>query len=150
MERILVLNGPNLNLLGERDSTHYGTKTLAEINEELDGKASELGVELVLYQSNHEGDLIDKIHSERKRCRGIIINAGALTNYSYAIRDALEAIALPVIEVHVSDITRREEWRRESVISPIARGVVIGKGWIGYIEALEELVSYLRGRASKD
>lgn len=145
-----MLNGPNLNLLGERDSTHYGTRTLAEINEELDGKASELGVELVLYQSNHEGDLIDKIHSERKGCRGIIINAGALTHYSYAIRDALEAIALPVIEVHVSDITRREEWRRESVISPIAMGVVIGRGWIGYIEALEELVSYLRGGAGKD
>jgi 3-dehydroquinate dehydratase-2 len=147
MERILVLNGPNLNLLGERDPTLYGTRTLAEINEELTGKASELGVELVLYQSNHEGDLIDKIHSERKRCGGIIINPGALTHYSYALRDALEAVALPVIEVHISDIKHREEWRRESVISPIATRVVNGKGWVGYIEALEELVSCMRGGA---
>lgn len=150
MERILVLNGPNLNLLGEREPTHYGTKTLDEINEELTGKASELGVELVLYQSNHEGDLIDKIHSERKRCGGIIINPGALTHYSYAVRDALEAVALPFVEVHLSDITRREKWRRESVISPVAWRVVIGRGWIGYIEALEELVSCLRGRAGGD
>ena len=139
-----MLNGPNLNLLGERDSTHYGTKTLDEINEELIGEASGLGVEVVLYQSNHEGDLIDKIHSERKRCAGIIINPGALTHYSYAIRDALETVALPVVEVHVSDIKHREKWRRKSVISPIARRVVIGKGWNGYIVALEQLVSLLR------
>jgi len=150
MERILVLNGPNLNLLGERDSFHYGDKTLTEINEKLSAKASELGVELTCFQSNHEGYLIDSIHSERKDCQGIIINPGALTHYSYAIRDALEAVALPVVEVHLSDITTREEWRRESVISPIAWRVIIGKGWMGYVEALEKLVYHLRGGASGD
>ena len=144
MERILVLNGPNLNLLGERDPAHYGTKALDEINEGLFVKASELGVELICFQSNHEGYLIDKIHSERKSCQGIIINPGALAHYSYAIRDALEAVALPVVEVHLSDITRREEWRSESVVSPVAWRVVIGRGWMGYIEALEVLVSHLR------
>jgi 3-dehydroquinate dehydratase-2 len=150
MEQILVLNGPNLNLLGERDSTHYGTKTLAEINEELAGKASELGVGLIFYQSNHEGDLIDKIHAERKKCGGIIINPGALTHYSYAIRDALEAVALPFVEVHLSDIANREECRRESVISPIAMRVVMGRGWAGYVEALEEIASCLRRRSDGD
>ena len=144
MERILVLNGPNLNLLGERDPAQYGTKTLDEINEGLFVKASELGVELICFQSNHEGYLIDKIHSERKSCQGIIINPGALTHYSYAIRDALEAVALPVVEVHLSDITGREEWRSESVVSPVAWRVVIGRGWMGYIEALDVLVSHLR------
>lgn len=144
MERILVLNGPNLNLLGERDPAHYGTKTLDEINEGLFAKASELGVELICFQSNHEGYLIDKIHSERRSSQGVIINPGALTHYSHAIRDALEAVGLPVVEVHLSDITNREEWRRESVISPVAWRVIIGKGWMGYIEALEVLVSHLR------
>jgi len=144
VERILVLNGPNLNLLGERDPAQYGTKTLDEINEGLFVKASELGVELICFQSNHEGYLIDKIHSERKSCQGIIINPGALTHYSYAIRDALEAVALPVVEVHLSDITGREEWRSESVVSPVAWRVVIGRGWMGYIEALDVLVSHLR------
>ena len=144
MERILVLNGPNLNLLGERDPAHYGGSTLEEINRGLDRRAAELGVELVFYQSNHEGDLIDRIHQERKRCRGIIINPGALTHYSYALHDALEAVGIPAVEVHISDIESREEWRRKSVIEPAAWLSIKGKGPAGYMEALERLVALLR------
>lgn len=145
MDRILVLNGPNLNLLGERDPGHYGTKTLDEINMELESVAAELGVEVVFFQSNHEGDLIDLIHAERRSCRGILINPGALTHYSYAIRDALEAVGLPTVEVHLSDIRNREEWRRTSVIEPVAWKTITGKGPAGYQEALRELAAHIRG-----
>ena len=144
MERILVLNGPNLNLLGERDPEHYGHKTLDEINGELYEAAARLEVEIGFYQSNHEGDLIDRIHAERHVCDGIIINPGALTHYSYAPRDALEAVSLPVVEVHLSNIYEREEWRRVSVISEIAFRAVTGEGPAGYIQALEALVAHLR------
>ena len=145
MDRILVLNGPNLNLLGERDPGYYGTKTLDEINTELESVAAELGVEVVFFQSNHEGDLIDLIHAERRSCRGILINPGALTHYSYAIRDALEAVGLPIVEVHLSDIRNREEWRRTSVIEPVAWKTITGKGPAGYLEALRELAAHIRG-----
>ncbi len=144
LERILVLNGPNLNLLGERDPGQYGTRSLDEINAEMFAMASRLGVELEFLQSNHEGDLIDKIHAERKTCRGIVINPGALTHYSYALHDALEAVGLPCVEVHLSDIESREEWRRVSVIAPVAWKRIAGKGPDGYLEALESLVNHLR------
>lgn len=144
MERILVLNGPNLNLLGERDPEHYGHKTLDEINGELNDVAGRLGVELAFFQSNHEGAIIDMIHAERKKSRGIIINPGALTHYSYALRDALEAVSIPVVEVHLSNIYEREQWRRVSVISPVAFRVIAGEGPAGYMLALEELVDHLR------
>ena len=146
MERILILNGPNLNLLGERDSSQYGSKTLEEITRELAELASELGVEVVFYQSNHEGDLIDRIHAERKKASGIIANPGALAHYSYALRDAFEAAGLPVVEVHISDISAREDWRAHSVISDVAWKVIIGRGTAGYGEALRELVGLLRER----
>jgi len=136
MKRILVLNGPNLNLLGERDPGLYGAKTLDEINEEMLAMASGLGVSLEFLQSNHEGELIDRIHDGRKRCSGIIINPGALTHYSYSLHDALQAVGLPVVEVHLTDISKREEWRRRSVISPVAEKVISGKGPAGYLEAL--------------
>jgi len=145
VERILVLNGPNLNLLGERDPEHYGSRTLDEINGDMAYLAARLSVELVFLQSNHEGDIIDMIHSERKSCQGIIINPGALTHYSYAIRDALETVGVPTVEVHLSDIHAREDWRRTSVISPVAWRSIVGKGPAGYTEALEELVGYIRG-----
>ena len=145
MERILIINGPNLNLLGERDPAHYGSKTLDEINKGLLILAFELEVEVVFYQSNHEGDIIDMIHEERKACQGIIINPGALTHYSYSIRDALEAVALPAFEVHLSDISSREEWRRESVISPVAWKTISGQGPEGYLEALRDLDAHIRG-----
>ena len=141
--RILVINGPNLNLLGERETETYGTKTLDEINAEMSRFALKLGVELEFFQSNHEGDLIDKIHSERKTVDGIIINPGALTHYSYALHDALKAVKLPVVEVHISDISKREPWRRHSVISPVAIKVISGKGTNGYLEALEVMVRHL-------
>jgi len=144
MERVLVLNGPNLNLLGERDPVHYGGKALNEINSDISELASGLGVEVLFFQSNHEGDLIDMIHAERKTSAGIIINPGALTHYSYALRDALDAVGLPTVEVHVSDIYSREEWRRISVIEPVAWKSIVGKGPAGYMEALEELVAFIR------
>lgn len=147
MERILVLNGPNLNLLGERDRAHYGSKTLAEIEEELVEEGKKLGVEVVCCQSNHEGVLIDRIHDERKWSQGIIINPGAFTHYSYALHDALEAVGLPVVEVHLSNIYEREEWRRHSVITPVALTVIAGMGPSGYLSALGELVRHIRAGA---
>lgn len=144
MEKILVVHGPNLNLLGERDPAHYGTATLDEINNRLFRLALELGAEIACYQSNHEGSLVDKIHEERRLVNGIIINPGALTHYSYSLRDALEAVAIPVVEVHLSDINARETWRGFSVISDIALKVIIGKGPDGYFEALRGLIAYLR------
>ena len=144
MERIIVLNGPNLNLLGERDPGHYGSKTLDDINSDITSLADQLSVEVVFFQSNHEGDLIDRIHAERNSCDGIIINPGALTHYSYAIRDALDAVRIPVVEVHLSDIYSREEWRRTSVIEAVVWLSIAGKGPDGYLEALKKLVEHLR------
>ena len=144
LERIVVLNGPNLNLLGERDTTLYGASTLDEINAELSRVASGLGVEVEFYQSNHEGDLIDRIHEERKRADGLIINPGALTHYSYSLRDAVDAVRLPTVEVHISNIYEREEWRRHSVLTPVAWKVIAGRGPRGYEDALVALVEHLR------
>lgn len=143
--KILVLNGPNLNLLGERDTLHYGSKTLAQVEEEVADAAGRLGVEVEFYQSNHEGDLIDEIHRKRKEVSGIIINPGALTHYSYALRDALEAVRRPVVEVHISDIEKREEWRRVSVIRDVVVKAIVGHGTDGYSEALEGLTVYISG-----
>jgi 3-dehydroquinate dehydratase-2 len=141
--KILVINGPNLNMLGSRKPEIYGTKTLAEVNSLLQKKADELGVELETYQSNHEGYLIDFIQKKAKKAAGIIINPGALTHYGLSLRDALEDSSLPVIEVHLSDIQHREEFRKVSVIAPIARKQISGQGWQGYIMALETLTALL-------
>ena len=141
--KILVINGPNLNMLGSRKPEIYGTKTLAEINSLLQKRAGELGVELETYQSNHEGYLIDFIQKKAKKATGIIINPGALTHYGLSLRDALEDSTLPVIEVHLSDIQHREEFRKNSVIAPIARKQISGQGWQGYIIALETLTALL-------
>ena len=145
MLRILVINGPNLNLLGERDTRLYGEATLDDVNAGIAARARELGVQVIFFQSNHEGALIDKIHAERRSADGIIINPGALTHYSYSLRDALEAVEPPAVEVHISDISKREEFRRLSVITPVAWKTIIGKGPEGYIEALEALVAHLSG-----
>ena len=145
MLRILVINGPNLNLLGERDTSIYGDKTLDDINTDLAARARELEVQVVFFQSNHEGALIDKIHAERHTADGIIINPGALTHYSYSLRDAIEAVEPPVVEVHISDISKREEFRRESVVTPVAWKTIMGRGPDGYTDALESLVEYLSG-----
>ena len=143
--RILVINGPNLNLLGKRDQSHYGSRTLDEINAALLERARELGVEIFDYQSNHEGSLIDFIQVQTAGADGIIINPGALTHYGLSLMDALIDSRLPVVEVHLSDIHSREEFRRKSVIEPIARKQISGHGWQGYIEALDFLVSELGG-----
>lgn len=144
VERVLVLNGPNLNLLGERDPKVYGSATLPDICRGVSELARELRVEVRFFQSNHEGAVIDVIHEERKRAQGIVINPGALTHYSYALHDALEAVGIPTVEVHLSDIYAREEWRRCSVIQPLVIACVVGKGPAGYLEALGRLVDHIR------
>ncbi len=142
--RILVINGPNLNMLGKRDQSHYGSKTLDEINTILAEQGNNAGVEIFDFQSNHEGKLIDFIQIQTVGADGIIINPGALTHYGLSLMDALIDAQLPVIEVHISDIYSREEFRRKSVIEPIARKQISGHGWQGYVEALDFLIAELK------
>jgi 3-dehydroquinate dehydratase-2 len=142
--KIMVINGPNLNMLGKRDKTHYDNKTLPEIENLLKKEAKNLGVELINFQSNSEGEIVDFIQKNSSQVGGIIINPGALTHYSLSIRDALADSALPVVEVHLSNIHAREEWRAKSVIAPVARGQISGFGWRGYIAALQILVGELK------
>jgi 3-dehydroquinate dehydratase-2 len=137
---ILLLNGPNLNLLGEREPEIYGKTTLAELEAMVQKRARELGADVRAFQSNHEGELIDELHQSRRWANGVIFNPGAFTHYSYALRDAIVACKLRVVEVHLSDITRREAWRRVSVLEEVCAHRVLGKGTAGYIEALEWLV----------
>ncbi len=143
--RILLLNGPNLNLLGERDKSIYGAKTLPEIVGALEERARDLDVELLAYQSNSEGALIDFLQLEASSSHGILINPGALTHYGLSLRDALADTGLPVIEIHLSNIHAREDWRHESVIAPIASGQVSGLGWRSYWAAMEALIARLKG-----
>ena len=143
MTRILVLNGPNLNMLGRRDPSVYGARTLDDINDELSKLAASLGVEVDFYQSNLEGQLVDCIQQNWSAAQGIIINPGALTHYGISLKDALIDCGLPVIEVHLSNIHAREQWRRHSVISDIARGQIAGFGWKSYTAALELMASLL-------
>jgi 3-dehydroquinate dehydratase-2 len=142
--RILIVHGPNLNMLGKREISIYGSKTLDELNSILRKQAEELGVEVTAFHSNSEGALIDFIQSESPKADGIIINPGALTHYGLSLHDALADTALPVIEVHLSNIYAREDWRAESVIAPIARGQLSGLGWRGYTAALQILVDELK------
>ncbi len=141
--RILLIDGPNLNMLGTREPDLYGKMTLAEIRSRVSEKAKDLGVEVRPFQSNSEGAIIDFIQSETPGADGIIINPGALTHYSLALRDALAASALPAIEVHISNIHGREHFRRRSVTAAVCRGLVAGLGWRGYVAALEALVAML-------
>jgi len=141
MDRILIINGPNLNNLGKRDADHYGSITLADIEERVAARAGKLGVEVVFFQSNHEGAIVDWIQAESGNAAGIVINAGALTQVGYSILDALLDSKLPVVEVHISNIHAREEFRRHSVIAPYAVGQIAGLGYRGYIYALESLVA---------
>ncbi|HNR68490.1 MAG TPA: type II 3-dehydroquinate dehydratase [bacterium] len=141
---ILVVHGPNLNLLGEREPEIYGSLTLKELNERIVSKARSLRVRIGCFQSNHEGQIIDTIHGQRHSAAGMVINPGAFTHYSYAIRDAISAVNLPCVEVHLSDIQQREEFRRISVIAPVCIGQISGKGYESYLLGLEKLVEYLR------
>ncbi len=138
--RYLVLNGPNLNLLGEREPGIYGDGTLADLERLVRQAAREMGVEVDFLQSNHEGTLVDAIQDARLHYDGIVYNPGAHTHYSYALRDAVAAIHIPVVEVHVSDIMAREPFRRVSVIAPVCVAQVKGEGLAGYVHALHIIV----------
>lgn len=145
MKKILFMNGPNLNLLGEREPNIYGSETLSSINDEIDGKARSMGYEPVFFQSNCEGMLIDRLHEARLDFAGVVLNAGAYTHYSYAIRDAIAAIRIPVIEVHLSNVNSRDEFRKNSVIAPVCRGSIAGFGSFSYILGLYALDNILGG-----
>ena len=145
--KILVINGPNLNMLGRREATLYGSMSLVEIEGLVRARADELDVEVDLFQSNHEGHLVDRVQAGTADASGIIINAGALTHYGLSLRDALVDTRLPVVELHLSNVHAREEFRRRSVIADVAVGQIAGLGWQGYIFALEALVDRLRKEA---
>ena len=138
--RVAVLNGVNLNMLGERDPNLYGGLSLSELETRIYGWANDLSVTVRCRQTNHEGEYVEWLHDARSWAGGVVVNPGAWTHYSYAIRDALELVAVPVVEVHLSDITQREEWRRRSVIEDVVATRVIGKGPEGYRDALAYLV----------
>lgn len=144
--RILVINGPNLNMLGKREPAHYGTDTLESIEQALTEKGEALGCELIFFQSNHEGAIIDFIQEKTGGADGVLINPGALTHYGYSLRDALADCGLPVVEVHLSDINAREEWRRISVISDIAIKQISGLKTKSYLLGLEALVEHIRSQ----
>ena len=140
--KILIMHGPNLNLLGEREPGIYGDTSFETLNAHLTALAAELGLEAEVYQSNHEGDLVDKLHESRKTCRGVVLNAGAYPHYSYAIADAIKAIRIPVIEVHISNIFARDAFRSHSVIAPVCKGSISGFGLMSYdlaVRALAEM-----------
>jgi 3-dehydroquinate dehydratase-2 len=143
MKRILIMNGPNLNLLGLREPGVYGTETLAGIEQRLRDVAEDLGVQVDFVQSNHEGVLIDHIHAAIGKYDGIVFNPGAFTHYSYALRDAISSVNLPVVEVHLSNIHAREQFRHHSVIAPVAIGQIAGFGAHSYELGLQAIVRYL-------
>ena len=143
MKKIIILNGPNLNLLGEREKKEYGTFTIKDIEKSSTEYAKKNGIELTLFQSNLEGELIDKIQSSRKDQDGLIINAGGYTHTSVSIHDALKILKIPIIELHISNIYNREEFRHKSLISKVAKGVICGFGIDGYIMSLKALNKFL-------
>ena len=141
--RILLVNGPNLNALGKRDTSIYGSKTLPEIEAEVVAGGKELEAEILCFQSNSEGEIVDYIQKQTPGADGIIINGGALSHYGLSLRDALVDTGLPLMEVHLSNIHARESWRQHSVTSSVAIGVIAGLGWRGYLYALDYLVQHI-------
>ena len=149
MTTVLVLNGPNLNLLGTRKPEVYGSTTLADVEQMCRDDAEALGLKATFLQSNHEGQIVDWIHEIGASVKsgdsiGAVYNPGAHTHYSYAIRDAIEGASLPVIELHISNVHAREEWRHHSVISPLARGIIVGFGVLGYSLAIKGIYELAR------
>lgn len=147
--KILVLHGPNLNLLGTREPEVYGTLTLDQINASLSQLAAELGCEITAFQSNSEGALVDAIQAARDVFDGIVINPAAYTHTSVAIRDALAAVAVPTVEVHLSNIHRREEFRRHSFVAPVAAGQIAGFGLGSYLLGLRAVVDFIHGMKNR-
>lgn len=145
--RLLLVNGPNLNLLGAREPEIYGHDTLADVERLVTDTAAARGFEVRAVQSNHEGVLIDAIHAAREDCAGIVINPGGLTHTSVVLRDALSAVALPVAEVHISDVHQREEFRHHSYVSDVAAVHVVGEGVAGYAAAVTRLIDVITGTA---
>jgi 3-dehydroquinate dehydratase II len=143
-EKILVLHGPNLNLLGIREPHLYGTMTLEQINERLRILAAKLQVQVITFQSNHEGELVDAFHKHRTEAAGAILNPAGFTQFGVSLHDCIKTMPFPVIEVHISNRHQREEWRGHSIISSAARGTVEGLGWRSYTAALRTLVEMVR------
>jgi 3-dehydroquinate dehydratase-2 len=143
--RLLLVNGPNLNTLGTREPHIYGTITLPEIERVVSERAAGLGAEVRAFQSNSEGAIIDWLQNEQSGADGLIINAGSLTHYSIGLRDAVAGSGLPAIEVHISNVWKREEFRHHSLLSPVVNGAVVGLGVQGYVLAVEALVTILKG-----
>ncbi|RLF81388.1 type II 3-dehydroquinate dehydratase [Thermococci archaeon] len=139
---ILVINGPNMNMLGKRDKKHYGDMTYQELVSKIKSWGVERGVDIEVFQSNHEGEIVDRI--QKMDYEGLIINPGAFTHYSYSIRDALEIVQVPKVEVHISNIYAREEFRKRSVIAPVCDGQISGLGFLSYILALEYVLCKLQ------
>jgi 3-dehydroquinate dehydratase-2 len=146
MKTILLLNGPNLNRLGKREPGIYGTSTLRDVEESVKSSAIAQGYEVISHQSNHEGELIDMLYeAEDQEWVGVIFNPGAYTHYSYALRDAIASISIPVVEIHISNVHHREEFRHHSVMSPVTIAQIIGFGSYGYLLALNGLLHYIKG-----
>ncbi|MDI6900217.1 MAG: type II 3-dehydroquinate dehydratase [Anaerosomatales bacterium] len=145
MKRVAVISGPNLNLLGTREVDVYGDLTLEDVEAQVMQRAAELGVEIAFFQSNHEGAIVDRIQAAGGDDDAIVLNPGAYTHYSYAIRDAVAAVGVPCVEVHLSNITAREEFRERSVIAPVCAGQVSGFGARSYILGLDAVVAMLKG-----
>lgn len=141
MDTYLILHGPNLNLLGIREPSVYGSMTLAQLNEKIHAFAQEQGIQVKIHQSNNEGTLIDWLHESRHWAAGIVFNPGAYTHYSYALRDAIASIGIPTVEVHLSDIHQREDFRKISVIAPVCIAQISGLGWQSYIEGLKTIMN---------
>lgn len=146
---ILIINGPNLNLLGRREPGVYGDDSLEEIQREILEKAKKMGIEVAFFQSSHEGAIIDALHEAMDSYDGVVLNAGAYTHYSYAIRDAIAAIKIPVVEVHMSNVYAREEFRHTSVIAPVCAGSIAGFGKNSYILGLRAAVETVAERKDK-